>query len=137
MMRGEEKPQRIPLLGPPTPMPSDLADAPSILDIVRKLKDAIAEKDRIITERTRELKEARRHLENIVASIGDAVLVLDEHGTIQTVNEATLDLTGLRRDDLVGRPASDLWLDPGHQSLFSGDRFTDLLRRGVHQRTDM
>lgn len=134
---GDERPARAPLLGPATPSPSELADAPSILDIVRKLKDAIAEKDRIITERTRELKEARRHLENIVASIGDAVLVLDGAGTIQTVNEATLDLTRYRRDELVGRPAADLWLDPQHRAIFSGERFTDLLRRGVLQRSDM
>jgi PAS domain S-box-containing protein len=134
--RGEDK-TRSATLGPPVPPATEDGDVPSVLAIVRKLKDAIAEKDRIINERTRELKEAGRRFENIVASIGDAVLVLDGTGTIETVNEATVELTGHGREELVGRPASDLWNDPSHRELFTGERFRDLLRRGVLQRHDM
>lgn len=121
----------------PTPLPGELADVPSVLDIVRRLKESIADKDRIINERTRELKEARRRLENIVSSIGDAVLVVDERGFIETVNEALIELTGHSRDELVGEPAALLWLDPVHRALFAPERFQDLLRRGVLQRSDM
>jgi PAS domain S-box-containing protein len=113
------------------------ADAPPIIDVVRRLKEAIADKDRIITERTRDLKEARRRLENIVASIGDAVFVLDGHGAIETVNEAAVELTGYGRGELLGRPAAELWHDPSHRELFSGERFAELLKRDVLQRSDM
>src|SRR4051812_17949833 len=99
-------------------LPGEPTEPGSVLELVRKLKDLIGEKDRIITERTRELKEARRHLENILASMGDAVVVLDPAGTIETVNETTLELLGYRREDLLGRPASSLWHDPAVADLF-------------------
>ncbi len=135
VQRGDDKLR--PTLGVPTPGPGELADAPSVLDIVRRLKEAIAEKDRIINERTRELKDARRRVENIVSSIGDAVLVLDEAGIVESANEAAIELTGYSRDELVGRPAAELWVDPSHRELFLGERYMDLLRRGVLQRSDM
>ncbi len=121
---------------PKGPESTDLGGL-SILEIVRKLKDTIAEKDRIITERTRELKEARRHLENIVSSIGDAVFVLDEEGTVETVNEAALELLGYDRDEVVGRSMSRLWFDPAQAALFKGDSYRDRLGGGALQRTDV
>ncbi|MBI3722954.1 PAS domain-containing protein, partial [bacterium] len=84
--------------GPPL---AALEPASPILELVRKLKESISDKDRIINERTRELKEARRRLENIVASIGDAVLVLGPEGTIETVNAAALELTGFDAGELL------------------------------------
>jgi PAS domain S-box-containing protein len=134
--RGLESEQPLPTEeSRPTPRP--VTDGISIIELVRKLKDSIVDKDTIINERTRELKEARRHLENIVASMGDAVLVLDADGIIETVNQATLELLGMTRDELLGHPARELCLDPADGELFSGERFRDLLRRGVLQRSDM
>lgn len=117
--------------------PGEPQEPGSVLELVRRLKELIVEKDRIITERTLELKEARRHLENILASMGDAVVVLDSSGSIETVNESTLELLGRRREELLGHPASELWHDPAVAELFSPERFPDLLRRDVLQRSDV
>ena len=75
LQRGDEKP-RYHELGVPTPAPADSAE-PSVLDIVRRLKEAIAEKDRIITERTRAHYGMWVNLDELVAEgdrmVGDEV----------------------------------------------------------------
>lgn len=66
----------------------------------------LATVSRDITERKRaedELRANKTRLKAIVDTAGDAIVVIDESGTIQSVNPATLRILGYAREDLVGR----------------------------------
>ncbi len=42
--------------------------------------------------------------ENIISTMTDSLILLDREGNIATVNKATLDLSGYKRDELSGKP---------------------------------
>lgn len=59
-----------------------------------------------VDERTRELKEARDHVEAILNSVGEGVAVFDVEGHIEQVNPAFRKQVGLAEDDKVPADAS-------------------------------
>ncbi len=59
-------------------------------------------------KKTIDLEKAKNHLENILLSMSDAVMVLSQNGVIQTINEAALSLLGYPNDQIVGLPFCDL-----------------------------
>ncbi|WP_424004921.1 PAS domain S-box protein (plasmid) [Haloarcula salina] len=62
------------------------------------------------TARKRRERELQRY-EAVVETVSDGVYVLDEEERFVLVNDAYTDLLGYDRDDLLGRPASDV-IDP-------------------------
>jgi diguanylate cyclase (GGDEF)-like protein/PAS domain S-box-containing protein len=72
---------------------------------------------------------SRDYVDNILHSMAEALIVTDERGCIQTLNQAALKLTGFSETELIGQPLSvlmtDLALPVGDQSgtvLQSGER---------------
>ncbi len=64
---------------------------------------------------TRSLKEttvSRNYVDNIIKSMGDALIVLDAGANITLVNQTTRRLLSLENEELVGRPFGDI-LVPG------------------------
>ncbi|MBC8440415.1 MAG: response regulator [Deltaproteobacteria bacterium] len=55
-----------------------------------------------------DLEKTKNHLENILLSMSDVVLVLSRDGVIQTINEAALSLLGYPRGQIMGLPFCDL-----------------------------
>ena len=51
-----------------------------------------------------ESTRSRAYLDRLIASISDAILVTDTHGTITRANDAAADLLDYQRDQLLGRP---------------------------------
>jgi len=64
-------------------------------------------------EKTIVLEQAKNHLENILLSMTDAVMVVSKTGLIQTVNEAALSLLGFEPGQIIGMSFTDLLLDDG------------------------
>jgi PAS domain S-box-containing protein len=60
---------------------------------------------RDITERERRERELERY-ESLVETVSDGVFTVDADGYLTFVNEALVDLTGYRRDELVGEHVS-------------------------------
>ncbi len=59
---------------------------------------------------------SKRHVDNIIDNMHDTLTVLDEDGNIRTVNRAMCQLTGYRKDELLGHPmrilfAPEQWVD--------------------------
>jgi PAS domain S-box-containing protein len=50
--------------------------------------------------------EERAQAARVLAAIGDGVVLLDSDGVIRLWNQAAEAITGLRREDVIGRPAS-------------------------------
>jgi len=55
-----------------------------------------------------ELEKTKNHLENILLSMSDAVMVLSRKGLVQTINAAALSLLGYSHDQIMGMPFHDL-----------------------------
>jgi PAS domain S-box-containing protein len=56
-----------------------------------------------------ELHESEARLRAIVQSLKEGLIITDLDDRVQFVNERTLELTGLTEEQLVGRPAADLF----------------------------
>ncbi len=79
-----------------------------------------------VAERTHELESSKAFLAAILDSTVDAILTVDEHGVIQSLNKGTTVLFGRDEDDLLGMNLSDL-LPESYRSDFRKD-FSCLLR---------
>ncbi len=60
-----------------------------------------------LTSRVKELWQSRQLLESVIESIDDAISVADEHGNNIIVNPAYSRLTGLPKDEVIGKPATE------------------------------
>lgn len=54
---------------------------------------------------------SRAYVDNIIESMLDALIVVDERGTIKTVNQAALQLFGYKKQALVAQPIAQLFTD--------------------------
>ncbi len=64
----------------------------------------ISELEEKVRERTAELRAANDYTNNVVRSMLDTLIVVDQHLIIMTVNRATLDLLGYEENELIGKP---------------------------------
>ncbi len=96
-------------------------DSPVFFNILRSLPEGILEEERIallpkeelemrVQARTKQLYEAKVELEkakdytdNIIKSMADTLIVVDPDGTIETINQTTLDLLGYQENELIGK----------------------------------
>lgn len=99
----------------------------SLVDLVQALQNKIAEKTQLIDSKSRALIEKQRFVENVIASMGDSVVIFDSDGLIQSVNPATVDILGYEDKQLIGKPASTLWARPDQARLFQGEEFSKML----------
>jgi len=82
----------------------------------------------LVEDRTAELQQSRNRLENIIQSMADLMLVLNNHGVIEDANIATLNTFGYEASELVGQSVTVIL---GHDVLEKirldsvGDLFED------------
>lgn len=62
-----------------------------------------------VVERTRELQAERDRTHAILETVGESVVVTDQDGQVLFANPATEHLTGLSRDECLGRPLWQGW----------------------------
>lgn len=71
-----------------------------------------------VAQRTAALREAESKYRVIVESVNEALLVTDLDDVVLDVNPQTLDITGYSREELIGRPAYEVLMDPAeHESM--------------------
>jgi PAS domain S-box-containing protein len=58
-----------------------------------------------MVERLRATTVSRDHVDNIIRSMDESLVVVDDTGSIRMVNEAALALLGYREEELTGQPA--------------------------------
>jgi len=96
------------------------------LAYVQSLRAANARSERLVEERTRELRERGERLRAILQTAPDAVIVADKHGVIESVNPATERMFGYCAEELIGRELT----------VLMPDRLRELHRAGMRRRRD-
>jgi PAS domain S-box-containing protein len=89
---------------------------------------------RDVTERTRavdELRESQRHLLEIIEFLPDATLVVDKNGFVIAWNRAIEEMTGVKKEDMIGRGNYEYALP------FYGDRRPILIDLALHPDPEM
>jgi len=86
-----------------------------------------------VAERTAELHQAKQHLENIIDYMGEALLVLDRDGLIQSTNPAAQRMLDYSATALVGMSIGDVFEEEGDEEAgaFMGTWLEALVRVGV------
>ncbi len=79
----------------------------------RALTSMIEDRTRSISQAQAKMRDNQAYLESILRSLFSALLITDFDGTVTAVGGATRSLTGLDRDDLVGRPVWEVLQFPG------------------------
>lgn len=86
-----------------------------------------------VAERTAELAQAKQYLENIITYMGEALLVLNPKGEIETVNPTACHMLGYRASDLRGMSIGDVFEEEGDEQAgaFMGIWLEALIRTGA------
>lgn len=72
-------------------------------------KDEIGILAKDLNKMIENLQEARRLPENILRSMKDGLFVVDTKGNIREVNRAMLEMLGYKKEELVGKPISNVF----------------------------
>lgn len=91
-----------------------------------------------VKERTRELAESKYYLQQIISSMGEALLVLDASGGIKSANPAACKLLDYEETRLTGLSISDVFVEdaPEQANAFFGTWLEALIRAGVLKAID-
>ena len=73
-----------------------------------------------------ELLTAKAFTDNIIRSMSNSLLVVNKDQTIRTANQATYDLLGYSREELIGKPFSMIFAE----GSYSGIGLDDLINKG-------
>ncbi len=78
-----------------------------------------------VEQRTSELSVAKDLVENIISSMADMLITVDDDGIIQKVNQATLFLLGYKEDEIIGKPVNLL---TQKETFLSKEEFKQMLK---------
>lgn len=101
-----------------------------LIEKERELNRILEEK---VAERTAELAQAKQHLENVLAYMGEALLILTPEGIVSEVNPAACEMLGYEAAELAGMPIGDLFEEEGQEQAkaFMGTWLEALIRVGA------
>ncbi|MEN8175669.1 MAG: response regulator [Pseudomonadota bacterium] len=101
-----------------------------LIEKERKLNALLEDK---VAARTRELREAKRYLENIIGNMGEALLILNPSGIIKSANPAAGRMLDYPEDELVGMAVGDVFEEEGDEvaGAFMGTWLEALIRTGA------
>jgi PAS domain S-box-containing protein len=106
--------------------------------LIEKERRLNQELERKVSERTTELAEARQYLANIIAHMGEALLVLTPEGEIKITNPAACRMLGYSEADLLGLSIGDVFEEEGDEEAgaFMGTWLEALIRTGALAKID-
>jgi len=86
-----------------------------------------------VAERTRELQRARQYLQNVIDTMGEALLVLTPEGTIKFANPAACRMLDYTEQALTGMSIGDVFEEPEQEQAdaFMGIWLEALIRTGA------
>lgn len=82
-----------------------------------------------MTEQLLTTTVSKNYVDNIIRSMIDTLIVVSPDGTIQSLNQASLQLLGYEEQELLGQPITILF--PQRQGVFSGITSGEILQQSV------
>lgn len=70
------------------------------------IEEKIAQKEEMIEQLTRELKNVKNFTESIIQSIGSGIIITEMNDTITYINQAGEKILGFSKEELIGKPFS-------------------------------
>jgi PAS domain S-box-containing protein len=106
-----------------------------LIEKERELNRVLEQK---VTERTMELAAAKQHLENIITHMGEALLVLDPEGCIESANPAACAMLNYSEQDLLALSIGDVFEEEEEEQAgaFFGTWLEALIRTGALSRIE-
>ncbi len=101
--------------------------------LIAKERALNQELERQVAARTAELAQAKQYLENIIAYMGEALLVLNPEGEIKSANPAACRMLGYPEPRLLGMSIGDVFEEEGDEQAgaFMGLWLEALIRTGA------
>ena len=101
-----------------------------LIEKERGLNKLLEEK---VAERTAELHQAKTRLENILNTMGEALLILNPGGLIEQVNPTASRMLGYSEDELLGMSIGDVFEEESAEQAgaFMGTWLEAIIRTGV------
>ena len=89
-----------------------------------KLEEYAENLEKLVEERTEKLELSSMYARNLIEASPDPLVTISKEGKITDVNEATVDVTGCSREELVGSDFSDYFTEPekaqaGYRQVFT------------------
>lgn len=86
-----------------------------------------------VAARTTELSQAKKYLQNIIDTMGEALLILTPQGTIKSVNPTACKMLDYHTEDLLGMSIGDVFEEDDQEQAdaFMGIWLEALIRTGV------
>ena len=103
------------------------------LRLIEKERDMNRRLERLVEERTGELKLAKQYLENIINNMGEALLLLEPDGSIKAANPAACQMLDYAEADLLGMAIGDVFEEEEavQANAFMGTWLEALIRTGT------
>jgi two-component system sensor histidine kinase HupT/HoxJ len=95
------------------------ADDHAWIEVIHRMDSIYADLVRSqveLEEKNDELENAQNFIQSVISSISDILIVCDINSTIQQVNNALINETGLSSNDITGKPVATLFSEK-HQAL--------------------
>ncbi|MGV6826093.1 MAG: response regulator [bacterium] len=101
--------------------------------LIQKERDMNTLLESQVEARTRELHQAKQHLEKIIDTMGEALLVLNPQGEIVEANPAACKMLGYEQDELQGLTIGDVFEEQEEEQAgaFMGTWLDALIRAGA------
>ncbi len=96
--------------------------------VEQKLKELNIELDQKLKERTKELKESEERLRTFMESATDGFVLFDPELNYIDVNNVTLQILGMNKEDLIGKNILDM--SPDLKETDRYDKYLDVLKTG-------
>ena len=103
------------------------------LRLIEKEREMNRQLELLVEKRTEELHLARNYLQNVINSMGEALLLLEPSGLIKAANPAACGMLGYAESDLVGMAIGDVFEEEESEqaNAFMGTWLEALIRTGT------
>ncbi len=104
---------------------------------VIKSKDEVGELAKSFNKMVENLLSAEKYSQRLVSTMPTSLIVVNPDATIRSANPSTLNLLGYTEQELNGKPVTTLFDSKEKESIFTGQRFNDLIKKGFVKDVEM